>query len=66
MNILGYSGLHGPITFRKRYYLGLTEQEYRMCQGLDSVACILVNGAIIAVEEERFNGEEYICEFPIA
>lgn len=66
MNILGYSGLHGSIEFRRFNYPNLTEQEYRMCQGLDSAACIFVNGRnIAAAEEERFNGEKYTCNFPI-
>lgn len=66
MNILGYSGLHGAINFRKSFYSDFTEQEYRMCQGLDSAACIMVdNHLIAAVEEERFNGEKYTCNFPI-
>lgn len=66
MNILGYSGLNGSIKFRKEHYVGLTEQEYRMCQGLDSAACITIDGKIIAAaEEERFNGEKYTCDFPI-
>ena len=66
MNILGYSGLHSAINFRKGYYSDFTEQEYRMCQGLDSAACILVDNQLIAaVEEERFNGEKYTCQFPI-
>ncbi len=66
MNILGYSGLHDSIKFRKRHFENFTEQEYRMCQGLDSSACIIVDGEIIAAaEEERFNGEKYTCDFPI-
>ncbi|MDQ8039521.1 MAG: carbamoyltransferase N-terminal domain-containing protein, partial [Rickettsiella sp.] len=66
MNILGYSGLHGAINFRKSFYNNFTEQEYRMCQGLDSAACIMVGDQLIAaVEEERFNGEKYTCNFPI-
>lgn len=66
MKIIGYNGLNGSISFRKENYKDLTEQEYRMCQGLDSAACIIVDGEIIAaVEEERFNGEKYTCDFPI-
>lgn len=66
MNILGYSGLHNSIAFRREHFPDLTEQEYRMCQGLDSAACIFVNGKLIAAaEEERFNGDKYTCDFPI-
>jgi len=66
MKIIGYSGLHGSLQFRKANYTQMTEQEYRMCQGLDSAACILIDGKIIAAaEEERFNGEKYTCNFPI-
>jgi len=66
LNILGYSGLHGSIAFRRKNYANLTENEYRMCQGLDSAACIFVNGEVVAAaEEERFNGEKYTCDFPV-
>lgn len=66
MNILGYSGLHNSLAFREKNLEGLTSQEYRMCQGLDSAACVIVDGEIIAAaEEERFTGEKFTCDFPI-
>lgn len=65
MIILGYSGFDGVMRFRKECYPDLTEQEYRMCQGLDSSACLLINGRVVAaLEQERFNGEKHTCDFP--
>ncbi len=66
MYILGYSGLHNSIAFRKKMLPGLSEQEYRMCQGLDSAACLVSEGVILAAaEEERFNKEKFTTQFPI-
>ena len=65
MNIIGYSGLNNSLSFRRQHFKNFTDQEYRMCQGLNSSACIVIDGLVVAAaEEERFNGEKFTCDFP--
>ncbi len=65
--VLGYSGIHNSMTFKKAYFADsdLTEAEYRICQGMDSAAVLLRNGEIVAAAaEERFNGKVHTHDFP--
>lgn len=65
MYILGYSGLDNAIEFRKNNLPDLTEQECRICQGMDSAAALLHNGKVIAAaSEERFVGITHTGQFP--
>jgi carbamoyltransferase len=65
MNILGVSGLEGAMPFKRAHWPGLEEREYRISQGHDSAAALLVDGSIVAAaEEERFNREKHSPRFP--
>jgi carbamoyltransferase len=66
MKILGISGLENSVAFKKATLPGLDEREYRISQGHDSAAALIVDGEIIAAAaEERFNRQKHSCAFPI-
>ena len=63
--ILGISGLDGSVEFKKARWPGLDEREYRMSQGHDSAAVLLVDGDLVAAAaEERFSGVKHTGQFP--
>jgi carbamoyltransferase len=64
--ILGISGFEDSVTFKKMHWPGLDEREYRISQGHDSAAVLVVDGEIIAgVAEERINRKKHSADFPI-
>lgn len=66
MKILGISGLEGSVPFKQSHWPGLDEREYRISQGHDSAAALIIDGEVIAAaEEERFNRRKHSAEFPI-
>ncbi len=66
MNILGISGLENAMCFKRSQWPGLEEREYRISQGHDSAAALVVNGVPIAAgEEERFNRQKHSARFPV-
>src|SRR5262249_11199158 len=65
MKILGVSGLAEMQDFKRRHWPGLDEREYRIAQGFDSAAAIVVDGQIVAcVAEERLVRRKHTGEFP--
>jgi len=66
MNIIGISGLENAMPFKKAHWPGLEEREYRISQGQDAAAALVVNGVpIAAAAEERFNREKHSSRFPV-
>ena len=66
MNVLGISGLENAVPFKRTAFPGLDEREYRIAQGMDSAAALLVDGELVAAaEEERFSGKKHTGDFPI-
>lgn len=66
MNILGISGLEGAMAFKKTQWPGLDDREYRISQGHDSAAALVVDGVpVAAAAEERFNRRKHSGDFPI-
>lgn len=66
MKILGISGLEGQMPFKQKRWPSLDEREYRISQGHDSAAALVINGHIVAaVEEERFNRKKHCGDFPV-
>lgn len=64
--IIGISGFENSIPFKKRHWPGLEEREYRISQGHDSAAALVVDGRIVAAAaEERFNRRKHCGDFPI-
>ena len=65
MKILGISGFEGAIPFKRARWPQLDEREYRISQGHDSAAALVVDGAVVAgVAEERINRSKHTGVFP--
>src|SRR5690349_2049988 len=66
MKILGISGFASAMDFKREHWPGLDEREYRISQGHDSAAALIVDGEIIAaVAEERINRKKHSAAFPV-
>ncbi|MEV0561430.1 carbamoyltransferase C-terminal domain-containing protein [Dactylosporangium sp. NPDC050588] len=66
MRVLGYSGLHGSVDFKKGMFPQLENRRYRFSQGFDSAAALVVDGEIVAAAaEERFTGDKTTGSFPV-
>ena len=64
--ILGISGFENSVPFKKLHWPGLEEREYRISQGHDSAAVVIVDGEIVAgTAEERLNRKKHSADFPI-
>ncbi len=65
MNIIGISGLHNSVGFKKKIFPNLSKREYRITQGFDaSAALVNENGIIAAAAEERFTRVKTTGSFP--
>ncbi len=65
MNIIGISGLHRSVAFKKKHFPGLSRREYRIAQGFDSAAALVnENGVVAAASEERFSRVKTTGAFP--
>lgn len=66
MKIIGISGLETSIPFKKAHWPALDEREYRISQGHDSAAALVVDGVCVAAAaEERFVRKKHCGCFPI-
>ena len=66
MNFLGISGLEASVPFKQQHWPGLESREYRISQGHDSAAALVVDGKIIAAAaQERFSRKKHTGEFPV-
>jgi carbamoyltransferase len=66
MRILGLSGIDGTIAFKRRHWPGLTEREYRISQGHDAAAALVIDGEfVVGVAEERISRAKHTGDFPI-
>jgi carbamoyltransferase len=66
MKVLGISGLENSMPFKRANFPGLEEREYRIAQGMDSAAALIIDGQLIAAaEEERFTAKKHTGDFPI-
>lgn len=66
MNILGVSGLERAVPFKQAHWPGLEAREYRISQGHDSAAALVIDGKVIAAaEQERFSRKKHTGDFPI-
>jgi carbamoyltransferase len=65
LNILGISGIDGTVAFKRRHWPGLQEREYRISQGHDSAAALVIDGEFVAgVAEERISRRKHTGDFP--
>src|SRR4051812_37069144 len=66
MKVLGISGLENSVSFKQVTWPGLPEREYRIAQGMDAAAALVVDGRpVVAAAQERFSGRKHTGEFPI-
>jgi carbamoyltransferase len=66
VRILGVSGIDGTVAFKKRHWPGYEEREYRISQGHDSAAALVVDGeCVAAVAEERISRQKHTGAFPV-
>ncbi|HLN00029.1 MAG TPA: carbamoyltransferase C-terminal domain-containing protein [Bryobacteraceae bacterium] len=66
MRIIGISGLGNAMRFKQAYWPGLDAREYRISQGHDSAAALVVDGEIVAAAaEERFSLQKHTGDFPV-
>jgi len=66
MNFLGISGLEASVPFKREHWPGLDPREYRISQGHDSAAALIVDGKLVAAaEQERFSRKKHTGDFPI-
>jgi len=66
MKIIGISGLENSMPFKKASFPGLDEREYRITQGMDAAAALVIDGRlVVAAEQERFNRQKATGNFPI-
>ncbi|MGO9863373.1 MAG: carbamoyltransferase [Terriglobales bacterium] len=66
MNYLGISGLEASAPFKHEHWPGLDPREYRISQGYDSAAVLVVDGKLIAAAaQERFSRKKHTGDFPI-
>lgn len=67
MNVIGISGFEQSVPFKQAQWPGLDPREYRISQGHDSAAALIVDGkCIAAAAEERFNRQKHTGNFPIS
>ena len=65
MKIIGWSGFENAMAFKEAEMPGLDIREYRIVQGQDSAAALIIDGEIVAAaEEERFNNQKHSAAFP--
>jgi len=66
MKIIGISGLENAVPFKKAQWPGLEDREYRISQGHDSAAALVVDGRLVsAAAEERFSRKKHTGDFPV-
>ena len=66
MKVIGISGLENAVPFKKSRWHGLDEREYRIAQGMDAAAALVIDGKLVAAaEQERFSGKKHTGDFPI-
>lgn len=66
MKVIGISGLENAVPFKKARWPGLDEREYRIAQGMDAAAALVIDGRLVAAAgQERFSGKKHAGDFPI-
>jgi carbamoyltransferase len=66
MKILGISGFENSMPFKRAHWPGLEEREYRISQGYDAAAALIIDGVVVAAAaEERFDRQKHSAKFPI-
>ncbi len=65
MKVIGVSGVEGTIDFKRHQWPHLEEREYRISQGHDSAAALVIDGEfVVGVAEERISRRKHTGDFP--
>ena len=65
MKIIGFSGLDNSVAFKRSRFPHLDARAYRIAQGFDSAAALVIDGEVVAAAaEERFTREKATGAFP--
>lgn len=65
MNIIGISGFENAMPFKRAHWPDLDEREYRISQGHDAAAALVIDGVpVAAAAEERFDRRKHSASFP--
>lgn len=65
LKLIGISGIDGSVAFKRRHWPGLEEREYRISQGHDSAAALVIDGEfVVGVAEERISRRKHTGDFP--
>jgi len=60
------SGLENSVSFKRTHWPRLDDREYRISQGHDAAAALVIDGKLVAAsEQERFCRKKHTGEFPI-
>jgi carbamoyltransferase len=66
MKAIGISGLENSVAFKQATWPGMAPEEYRIAQGMDAAAALVIDGRLAAAAaQERFSGKKHTGEFPI-
>jgi carbamoyltransferase len=66
VKVIGISGLEESSRFKQEHWPGLDPREYRISQGYDSAAALVVDGKVIAAAaQERFDRKKHTGNFPV-
>ena len=66
MNVIGISGMHNSVSFKKKFFPNLSPRAYRIVQGFDAAAALVTkNGIQASAAEERFTREKATGSFPV-
>ena len=66
MNVIGISGMHNSVSFKKEIFPNLPPRAYRIVQGFDAAAALVTKEGIQAsAAEERFTREKATGSFPV-
>jgi carbamoyltransferase len=66
MNILGFSGLHNSMAYKKRLFPSLDSRDCRIATGHDAAAVLVTkDGIVAAAAEERFSRRKATGDFPV-
>ncbi len=66
MNVIGISGLHNSLAFKREHFPNIDANSQRIVQGLDSAAALVSDAGVqAAAAQERFCGDKGTGAFPI-
>jgi carbamoyltransferase len=58
--------LEASVPFKRARWPGLDEREYRIAQGMDAAAALVIDGQLVAASaQERFSRKKHTGDFPI-